>query len=186
MVTKKGVYMAKLGQRIAALTLSVFFLFSAIGFSGLVIWQSHQQNKRDKELAKSATVDNTLKENTLDNQKLENFTPVAQVETLQKIDTVIGTGAEVKPGDTVTAHYTGALAKNGIVFDSSLSRGEPATFPLSGVIKGWQEGVPGMKVGGKRRLLIPASLGYGEQGSPPKIGPNEPLVFDIELVKIGQ
>ena len=108
------------------------------------------------------------------------------MDTLQKIDTVVGTGAEVKPGDTVTAQYTGALAKNGVVFDSSISRGQPATFPLSGVIQGWQEGVPGMKVGGKRRLIIPASLGYGEAGSPPKIGPNEPLVFDIELIRIGQ
>ena len=178
--------MAKIGQRIAALTLSVFFLFSAIGFSGLVIWQSHQQSKRDKELAKNATTDNQIKETNVDNQKLENYTPVAQVDTLQKIDTVVGTGAEVKPGDTVTAHYTGALAKNGVVFDSSVSRGQPATFPLSGVIKGWQDGVPGMKVGGKRRLLIPASQGYGEAGSPPKIGPNEPLVFDIELISIGQ
>jgi FKBP-type peptidyl-prolyl cis-trans isomerase len=178
--------MAKIGQRIAALTLSVFFLFSAIGFSGLVIWQSHQQSKRDKELAKNATTDNQLKENSVGDQKLENFTPVTQVDSLQKIDTVVGTGAEVKPGDTVTAHYTGALAKNGVVFDSSISRGQPATFPLSGVIKGWQDGVPGMKVGGKRRLLIPASQGYGEAGSPPRIGPNEPLVFDIELISIGQ
>ena len=178
--------MAKIGQRIAALTLSVFFLFSAIGFSGLVIWQSHQQSKRDKELAKSATTANQTKENALDNKTLENFTPISQVDSLQKIDTVVGTGAEVKPGDTVTANYTGALAKNGVVFDSSIPRGEPATFPLSGVIKGWQEGVPGMKVGGKRRLIIPASLGYGEAGSPPKIGPNEPLVFDIELISIGQ
>jgi FKBP-type peptidyl-prolyl cis-trans isomerase len=178
--------MAKLGQRIAALTLSIFFLLSAVGFSGLVIWQSRQQSKRDKELAQSATTENQLEENILDDQKLENFTPIAQVDTLQKIDTVVGTGAEVKPGDTVTAQYTGALAKNGVVFDSSISRGQPATFPLSGVIQGWQEGVPGMKVGGKRRLIIPASLGYGEAGSPPKIGPNEPLVFDIELIRIGQ
>lgn len=179
--------MAKLGQRVAAITLAVLFLITSLGFSGLVIWEMHQQNQKDKATA-TATKEqnNTSQEGKLEGTKLKDFTPIAEVTELQKIDQVVGTGAEVKAGDTVTAHYTGALAKDGTIFDTSFDRGEPATFPLSGVIKGWQEGVPGMKVGGKRRLLIPAALGYGEQGSPPKIGPNEPLVFDIELVKIGE
>lgn len=154
----------------------------------MVIWQMREDNKAKK--ASNSSVDskdnNDNKENKLVGTKLVGFEPVASVDSLQKIDTVVGTGDEVKPGDTVTAHYTGALAKDGTIFDTSVDRGQPATFPLSGVIAGWQEGVPGMKVGGKRRLLIPAAQAYGEQGSPPSIGPNEPLVFDIELVKIGE
>jgi FKBP-type peptidyl-prolyl cis-trans isomerase len=117
-------------------------------------------------------------------KQLEGYTPVANVNQLQVNDLTEGEGAEAKADSTVTAHYTGALAKTGVIFESSKDRGEPATFPLAQVIKGWQEGVPGMKEGGKRRLIIPAELAYGEQGSPPAIGPNEPLVFDIELVSV--
>lgn len=179
--------MAKLGQRVAAITLAVLFLITSLGFSGLVIWEMHQQNQKDKATATATNEQtNTSQEGKLEGTKLKDFTPVAEVTELQKIDQVVGTGAEVAAGATVTAHYTGALAKDGTIFDTSFDRGEPATFPLSGVIKGWQEGVPGMKVGGKRRLLIPAELAYGKDGSPPKIGPNEPLVFDIELIKIGE
>jgi FKBP-type peptidyl-prolyl cis-trans isomerase len=123
----------------------------------------------------------------LEGTKLEGFEPVTEVTQLQKIDQVVGTGAEVKAGDTVTAHYTGAVAATGIIFQSSKDTGQPATFPLSNVIKGWQDGVPGMKVGGKRRLIIPADQAYGP--NPPEgsnIPANAPLVFDIELVKIGE
>lgn len=178
--------MAKVGQRIAAITLAVLFLITSIGFSGLVIWEMQKQNKNQKTTETKNDTNNVKKEGKMEGTKLKDYQPVSSITELQKIDTVVGTGAEVKPNDTVTAHYIGALAKDGTIFDTSFDRGQPATFPLSGVIKGWQEGVPGMKVGGKRRLLIPASLGYGAQGSPPKIGPNEPLVFDIELVKIGE
>lgn len=179
--------MAKLGQRVAAITLAVLFLITSLGFSGLVIWEMHQQNQKDKAVAtETKEQTNTSQEGKLEGTKLKDFEPVTEVTELQKIDQVVGTGEEVQAGATVTAHYTGALTKDGTIFDTSFDRGEPATFPLSGVIKGWQEGVPGMKVGGKRRLLIPAELAYGAQGSPPKIGPNEPLVFDIELVKIGE
>ena len=121
----------------------------------------------------------------LKGSKLENFEPVVSVETLQVVDLKMGEGDVVAEGATVTAHYTGALAKDGTIFESSKDSGQPATFPLAQVIEGWQKGVPGMKVGGIRRLIIPAALGYGEMGSPPTIGPNEPLVFDIELVSIG-
>ena len=114
--------------------------------------------------------------------KLEGFTPVAKTDTLQRIDTQVGTGEEVKPGATVTAHYTGATAADGVIFQSSHDMGQPIEFSLSSVIKGWTEGVPGMKVGGKRRLVIPAALAYGEK--PPEgsgIPPNADLVFDIEI-----
>jgi len=95
-------------------------------------------------------------------------------------DLVAGSGAEAKPHATVTIHYRGTLT-DGKEFDSSHSRGKPATFGLDQLIKGWQAGIPGMKVGGKRRLTVPPQLGYGARGSPPVIPPNATLVFDIEL-----
>lgn len=98
-------------------------------------------------------------------------------------DIRIGDGYEVKPGGAVYAHYHGTLKSDGSVFDSSFERGEPIGFPLAGVIEGWQKGVPGMKVGGVRRLIIPAALGYGSRGSPPAIPPNSDLVFTIALIK---
>jgi FKBP-type peptidyl-prolyl cis-trans isomerase len=94
-----------------------------------------------------------------------------------------GTGPEAKPKRTVSVQYTGWL-EDGTIFDSSVGRGEPFTFILgnSEVIQGWDEGVAGMKVGEKRQLVIPANLGYGDQGSPPKIPPGATLIFDVELV----
>lgn len=120
----------------------------------------------------------------LEGTKLASFTPVATVTDLQIIDTVEGTGEEVKPGATITAHYTGALCSDGTIFQSSHDMGRAVTFPLGGVIAGWTEGVPGMKVGGTRRLVIPADKAYGKQSPSPNIPPNSDLVFDIELVSI--
>jgi FKBP-type peptidyl-prolyl cis-trans isomerase FklB len=100
-----------------------------------------------------------------------------------------GTGASPSVDDTVSAHYTGRLT-NGKVFDSSVERGMPMEFRISGVIKGWQDAIPRMKVGDKWRLHIPPDLAYGEQGVPganpsnPVIGPNEVLVFEVELIAI--
>lgn len=105
--------------------------------------------------------------------------------TLQVIDDVVGHGKEAKAGDKVRVHYIGTLM-NGKKFDSSRDHGTPFDFTLGsgGVIKGWDEGVVGMKVGGKRRLVIPQALGYGEAGSPPNIPPKAGLKFDIELLEI--
>jgi FKBP-type peptidyl-prolyl cis-trans isomerase len=97
-------------------------------------------------------------------------------------DLKIGDGYEVKPGGAVVAFYHGTLKSDGTVFDSAFERGEPVAFPLSGVIPGWQKGVPGMKVGGVRRLTIPAAMAYGERSPSPKIPPNSDLVFVIQLV----
>ena len=94
-----------------------------------------------------------------------------------------GTGAEVKPGDTLTVHYIGVSCSNGKIFDSSYQRNEPATFPLGQVIPGWQEGIPGMKVGGQRLLGIPPDKAYGASGQPPTIAPGETLWFVVEVLE---
>jgi FKBP-type peptidyl-prolyl cis-trans isomerase FklB len=94
-----------------------------------------------------------------------------------------GKGEKPAPDSTVVAHYSGKLI-NGTEFDSSYKRGEPATFPLNGVIKGWQEILPMMSVGSKWEVYIPSELAYGERGAGANIGPNETLIFDIELVDI--
>ena len=94
-----------------------------------------------------------------------------------------GSGPQPKSTDTVKVHYHGTLP-NGKVFDSSVERGEPATFPLNGVIPCWTEGVQMMKVGGKSRLVCPASIAYGDRGAPPDIGPGATLIFDVELIGI--
>ena len=94
-----------------------------------------------------------------------------------------GTGDSPKPTDTVKVHYQGTLI-DGTVFDSSIKRGEPATFPLNGVIKCWTEGLQQMKVGGKSRLVCPSDIAYGDRGSPPTIKPGSTLVFEVELLEI--
>ena len=116
--------------------------------------------------------------------KLTNFEPIDTVDELLVEDIEVGTGTEVQPGDTITAHYTGALCKNGIIFQSSHDFGKAATFGLSQVISGWTKGVPGMKVGGMRRLTIPSEMAYGSARAASNIPPNSDLVFDIELVDI--
>ena len=117
--------------------------------------------------------------------KLQNFEPRAdRVAELEIIDTVVGEGEEVLPGATITAHYTGALVSDGTIFQSSHDFGNAITFGLDQVIKGWTEGVPGMKVGGMRRLIIPSEMAYGSVRAAANIPPNSDLVFDIELTDI--
>ena len=111
-------------------------------------------------------------------------TPSSASELTTK-DVVVGTGATVKAGDTITFSYTGVGALSGKVFDSSWERGQPLTYPLTGLITGWQQGIPGMKVGGRRILVIPGDLAYGPNPPTPAIAPNETLVFVMDIVKIG-
>jgi peptidylprolyl isomerase len=104
--------------------------------------------------------------------------------TLLTKDLVVGTGAAATPTSTVVVQYVGANYTDGQVFDSSWQRGSVATFPLNGVIPGFAEGIVGMKVGGRRAIVIPPAQGYGEAGSPPAVGPNETLVFVVDLVSV--
>jgi FKBP-type peptidyl-prolyl cis-trans isomerase len=113
-------------------------------------------------------------------------TPTATTDSgkLESTDSVVGTGDEAVVGKTVSVHYTGTLT-DGTKFDSSVDRGEPFEFALGAgqVIKGWDQGVAGMKVGGKRKLVIPPSLGYGSQANG-KISANSTLIFEIELLAV--
>ena len=110
---------------------------------------------------------------------------VTTASGLQYDDQVVGAGDEAKAGNTVDVHYTGTL-KDGKKFDSSLDRGKPFSFKLGAgqVIKGWDEGVAGMKVGGKRKLVIPSNLAYGKSGAGGVIPPDAELTFVVELLKV--
>jgi len=123
----------------------------------------------------------------LEGTLLQNFTPLGKKNKVTELlitDTVIGDGQEVPVGATITAHYTGALCADGTIFQSSHDFGDALTFGLDQVIEGWTKGVPGMKVGGIRRLTIPSEMAYGSARAAANIPPNSDLVFDIEVVAV--
>lgn len=171
--------MAKKSQRIIALSAAILFILTSVGFTGAVIWQMQQENKAVNDAQPLEEQQGGLK-----GTQLQGFTPIPDVTELQKIDLAVGTGAEVVAGATIVANYTGAIASTGKIFESSLDSGQPVTFGLDQVIPGWTQGVPGMKEGGKRRLIIPSELAYGAQSPSPDIPANSDLVFDIELISI--
>ncbi len=113
--------------------------------------------------------------------------PKQAPDKLISTDLKVGTGAEAKVGEQITVNYVGVSCSTGMKFDSSYDRGEPATFGLvqGGLIQGWVDGIPGMKVGGQRLLVIPPALGYGDRSPGPEILPGETLVFVVELVAVG-
>lgn len=156
--------------------LAMLFVFTGLGVGVYAFWQATHQP------ADTSANQNTPKTSQLIGTKLKNFTPVPHIDTLQSIDTKVGTGDTVQLGDTVTVIYSGAVASTGVIFDSNEDT-QPAQLSLSQVIAGWTDGIPGMKVGGQRRLLIPASAAYG--ANPPAgsgIPANADLVFDITLL----
>ena len=167
----------KRSSRIIALIGALVFLVTSSALAFFVIWDAVHQT--------DTSTQSTADTKTTVGKKLSNFTPVDKIDSLKKEDTKVGDGQEVKATDTVTVLYTGALAKTGEIFESNVDSGKPATFGLDGVIKGWTEGIPGMKVGGTRRLLIPADMAYGAAGSGSKIPPNSDLVFDVTVLAIG-
>lgn len=177
--------MAQKRERIIAGVFAGVFIVSTMALTLMVVWQEVQNNKAKKELLKTEKkVDNS---NKLQGKQIENFTPGTSIPELQKVDAKEGSGKEAKAGDTVTVNYTGAVASTGKIFQSSLDTGQPASLPLNGVIAGWSQGIPGMKEGGTRRLLIPAALAYGSSPPPGSgIPANADLVFDVTLIKVGK
>lgn len=172
--------MARKRDRIFASVLALTFLISSVAFTGILLWTSFKDNNKPEE--ETALIDEN--QPTLQGTKLDNFTPVKSVGELEITDITEGEGEVVQKTSVVTVHYTGALAKTGVIFQSSLDFGQPVSFGLDQVIKGWGEGVPGMKVGGTRRLLIPADKAYGAESPSADIPANSDLVFDITLVSI--
>lgn len=176
--------MAKTTQRAFALSLAILFIITTVGFSGVVIWQMTQETKN----AKTETAQNQEQQDQTNQPKdyMKDFEPLGdeRVTELTVTDKVVGTGAEAVETSTVKVTYTGALAKDGSIFDSTDTRGgEPAEFPLDQVIPGFKQGIAGMKVGGERRILIPAELGYGQEGGG-TIPADSDLVFDVKLVEV--
>jgi FKBP-type peptidyl-prolyl cis-trans isomerase len=175
--------MAKRPQRVAALVAAVFFLFASLATSVAVIWTMINQSKQGKPKVTDTNSNQASNQPSLVGQKLAGFTPSSDpVTNLQSSDSKTGDGAEAKSGSTVSVLYTGALVKDGTIFDASPT--SPVSLSLNQVIKGWQQGVPGMKVGGTRRLVIPATLAYGAQPPSAAIPPNSDLVFDITLISV--
>ena len=175
-------------DRFFALFGALLFLITSSALVIAIIVNNIQTKKRNQTAGTTTNVTTTTNKETkkLEGTQLANFTPVTTIAELQSADLTPGTGTLVKPGDTVTVDYTGAVAATGIIFQSSLDSGQPVSFPLANVIKGWTNGVPGMKVGGTRRLLIPAAQAYG--ATPPAgsgIPANADLVFDITLHAVG-
>jgi FKBP-type peptidyl-prolyl cis-trans isomerase FkpA len=140
-----------------------------------------QERQQAERTAKAAAAKEAGEKFLAENGKRDGVKTTAsglQYETVTE-----GTGAAPTAADKVTVHYKGTLI-DGTEFDSSYSRGQPVTFPLANVIPGWTEGLQLVKTGGKAKLYIPAGLAYGERGAGPKIGPNETLVFEVELVSV--
>ena len=177
--------MATVKQRLFAGFGAGLFLITSSALTVIVIYTLIQQNNDKKATDKaSSSIAASTKVTTQAGEKMQNYTPTATPQAkLDIVDVVVGTGAEVKSSDSVTVEYVGALMNTGVVFDASANHGGTATFGLNQVIKGWTLGIPGMKVGGTRRLLIPADLAYGA-GSTAGIPANSDLVFDVTLTKI--
>lgn len=165
--------MARKRERVVALVVVVFFVMTSFGFTLFLIWdETHNTTSSDGSVVGS---------------QLSNFTPTSNVSTIQISNEQVGKGAAVQAGDTVQVYYTGALANTGTIFSSTSTTGQPASINLNQTIIGWRIGIPGMKVGGTRRLLIPAAMAYG--ASPPAgsgIPANTPLVFDVTLLKFSK
>ncbi len=176
--------MARTKERVVALVGAIVFLTTSLGLSFAVVFQMIQDGRNKNNSSQSENTSKTKLAGT----QLQSFTPVAKIDALQTVDTTPGTGQEVKAGDTVTVDYTGAVAATGKIFQSSLDSGQPIPLTLAqgSVIDGWVEGIPGMKVGGTRRLLIPAAKAYA--ANPPQgsnIPANADLVFDVTVKAIG-
>jgi peptidylprolyl isomerase len=177
---------SRAGVGIAALSVAALIAGCGSSSSSSTITIGNE-NSADNALAKAGATSTAAKTPTSGPLSTEpKVTPPSGPAPTKLVtkDLITGTGPEAKAGQTVTVNYVGALYKGGKVFDASWKRNEPFTFPLGKgqVIPGWDQGIPGMKVGGRRELIIPAVLAYGAKGSPPTIPPNAPLVFVVDLL----
>ena len=185
--------MARKRDRTFAAFGAILFLLTSSALTIAVVYSLVQQHNAKpssttSQATNSQTCTNTPSTSTsstkLTGTQMQNFTPISVPQTqLQAIDIKPGTGATVKAGACITADYTGALMKTGVIFDAAADHGGSQTFSLSQVIAGWSQGIPGMKVGGTRRLLIPASLAYGAQAQT-GIPAGSDLVFDVTVTKV--
>lgn len=159
------------GKRATILIIVVVFFLTSLATTGFVLYDALANQNKDEQASSQQSDD------------LSKLT--AQGGSVEKTDITVGTGAEAVEGKSVTVNYVGTLKSDGTKFDSSYDRNEPFTFNLGAgeVIPGWEQGVVGMKVGGKRKLVIPSSLAYGEQQAG-SIPPNSDLVFEIELLDV--
>lgn len=178
--------MATTGQRIFAASGAILFFLTSIGLSVVVVLTIIQENKEGDAASTANSSQIETQEGKLKGTKLEGYSPVASIPELKTEDLTAGSGKEITSvEDKITVDYTGALAKDGTIFESSLDSGQPASFQLSGVIEGWQKGMIGAKEGTKRRLLIPSAQAYGPSGQG-DIPANADLVFDITVKKVGE
>ncbi len=190
----------RISHRIVLAALAAFALLVAgCGSSGnesavdKAAQQAEKEAKNQKPVAEAAPIQATVVKPTAGEADINTKPTVPKgsgpAPTALKAETLIpGKGAAIKSGQQATVQYVGVLFKDGKEFDTSWGKGkQPFQFALGGgqVIPGWDQGVAGMKVGERRRLTIPSDLAYGAQGSPPKIPANAPLIFDIDLKKIG-
>lgn len=168
----------------------IALLFIATAFVGVYAFvintHSSPSNNYIKCPVKAVTATQQKKDGKLEGAQLAGFTPVKQISYVTCQDLKVGNGATASATSTVTAQYTGALTSSGKIFQSSLDTGQPFTAAINnGVIQGWTAGLPGMKVGGTRRLFIPAQYAYGDQALA-GIPANSDLVFDITLLAVQQ
>jgi len=182
--------------------MALLFIVTALGGGVYAFLQNTQQNKNDQPntsyltCAPGALPPQTETKTKLEGTQLAGFSPIKKIDQLKCIDLKVGSGTTAQSSSSITANYTGAVASTGKIFQSSLdNNGTPFSTALGGVIPGWQQGIPGMKAGGTRRLLIPAALAYGATGACKtqptngvckdySIPPNADLVFDITLLAV--
>jgi peptidylprolyl isomerase len=174
-------------SRVMALSGALLLLItgSALTITVIIVLIENNSSSNNASTQTSSTTAQLKSKSSSTPTTLSNYTPQKNITKLTYTDLKIGTGATVKSGDTVTVLYTGAVASTGKVFQSTKTTGQPVTFSLSQVIPGWQQGIPGMKVGGERRLYIPANLAYG--ANPPAgsgIPANAGLVFDVTVLEV--